>query len=218
MTRFRQGQIWVLISTDLLSRGVDFRGVNTVVNYDIPNTVAAYIHRAGRTGRNIRPGRQISNGDTSILGDSPKPHDQHCVTFYTKEDLSYLRPIAALIDRASKASQAARSSSLSGKSAAALPAWLLPSLAATSKPTRKALKNHGVVSRLPIRGGLDDDKVKRMKRKARIGTGPRDRRSRLADQRGKAAGELRAIKGGDGHTERGGSGDDGGEEEFDGFD
>ena len=229
MTRFRQGQIWVLIATDLLSRGVDFRGVNTVVNYDIPNTVAAYVHRAGRTGRNIRPGRQISNGGgKESLGGGLKAYDQHCVTFYTKDDLPYLRPIAALIDRASKAAQAARATASNGqnsksfsapdKSAAALPSWLLPSLAATSKPNRKALKNHGVVSRLPIRAGLDDEKVKRMKRKARIGTGPRDRRSRLAEQRGRAAGGGRATNGSHGDTGAGGEGGSNAEEEFGGFD
>lgn len=34
--RFRKGEIWVLITTDLLSRGIDFKGVNLVLNYDFP--------------------------------------------------------------------------------------------------------------------------------------------------------------------------------------
>ena len=51
MAAFRKGEIWILITTDLLSRGIDFRGMNGVVNYDIPNTVASYVHRVGRTGR-----------------------------------------------------------------------------------------------------------------------------------------------------------------------
>ncbi|KAI4796818.1 P-loop containing nucleoside triphosphate hydrolase protein, partial [Aureobasidium sp. EXF-8846] len=34
MTRFRKGEVWILITTDLLSRGVDFRGINAVINYD----------------------------------------------------------------------------------------------------------------------------------------------------------------------------------------
>jgi len=47
----RSGRTWVLISTDLIGRGMDFIGVNTVINYDFPTTTADYIHRIGRTGR-----------------------------------------------------------------------------------------------------------------------------------------------------------------------
>ncbi|KAG6014797.1 hypothetical protein E4U41_004760, partial [Claviceps citrina] len=41
MRRFRAGEIWVLITTDVLARGVDFAGVNGVVNYDVPGSAAA---------------------------------------------------------------------------------------------------------------------------------------------------------------------------------
>lgn len=43
--RFRLGEIWVLICTDLMSRGVDFKGVNMVINYDLPQSAVGYIHR-----------------------------------------------------------------------------------------------------------------------------------------------------------------------------
>ncbi|EHL01128.1 putative ATP-dependent RNA helicase rok1 [Glarea lozoyensis 74030] len=72
MTRFRKGEIWILITTDILSRGVDFRGINGVVNYDVPNSGAAYIHRVGRTGRAGRSGGVA-------------------ITFYTKEDVPILK-------------------------------------------------------------------------------------------------------------------------------
>lgn len=42
---FRVGRIWVLICTELMGRGMDFRGVNLVVNYDFPPSAIAYIHR-----------------------------------------------------------------------------------------------------------------------------------------------------------------------------
>ena len=42
---FRSGDIWVLICTDLMARGIDFKGVNLVVNYDFPQSVVSYIHR-----------------------------------------------------------------------------------------------------------------------------------------------------------------------------
>lgn len=44
---FRAGTTWVLIATDVISRGMDFKGINCVINYDFPESAAAYIHRIG---------------------------------------------------------------------------------------------------------------------------------------------------------------------------
>lgn len=44
---FRAGKTWVLIATDVIARGMDFKGVNCVINYDFPDSPAAYIHRIG---------------------------------------------------------------------------------------------------------------------------------------------------------------------------
>lgn len=44
---FRAGKTWVLIATDVISRGMDFKGVNCVINYDFPETASGYIHRIG---------------------------------------------------------------------------------------------------------------------------------------------------------------------------
>ncbi|CDR44118.1 CYFA0S13e03796g1_1 [Cyberlindnera fabianii] len=71
--RFKKGEIWVLICTDVLARGIDFKGVNLVINYDVPNSAQAYVHRIGRTGRGGREGRAL--------------------TFYTKEDAIAIKPI-----------------------------------------------------------------------------------------------------------------------------
>eukprot|EP00931_Biecheleriopsis_adriatica_P038053 TRINITY_DN21823_c0_g1_i1.p1 TRINITY_DN21823_c0_g1~~TRINITY_DN21823_c0_g1_i1.p1 ORF type:complete len:570 (+),score=130.49 TRINITY_DN21823_c0_g1_i1:84-1793(+) len=57
---FRAGKIWIMICTDLMARGVDFKGVETVVNYDFPQSAATYIHRIGRTGRAGRSGKAIT--------------------------------------------------------------------------------------------------------------------------------------------------------------
>jgi ATP-dependent RNA helicase DDX52/ROK1 len=51
MKRFRRGDIWVLICTDLMARGIDFKGVQMVINYDLPLSPVNYIHRIGRTGQ-----------------------------------------------------------------------------------------------------------------------------------------------------------------------
>uniref|UniRef100_A0A6S8LCF8 RNA helicase n=1 Tax=Dunaliella tertiolecta TaxID=3047 RepID=A0A6S8LCF8_DUNTE len=74
---FRSGRTWVLVSTDLIGRGMDFIGVNTVINYDMPATTTDYIHRIGRTGR--------------------AGHTGTAVTFFTEEDKPVLRPVANLI-------------------------------------------------------------------------------------------------------------------------
>lgn len=45
--KFREGKTWVLIATDLMGRGMDFKGLNCVINYDFPPTISSYIHRVG---------------------------------------------------------------------------------------------------------------------------------------------------------------------------
>jgi len=76
---FRAGQIWVLICTDVMGRGIDFKGVNLVINYDFPSTTVSYIHRIGRTGRGGRQGEAI--------------------TFFTNKDKTLLRNIATIVKR-----------------------------------------------------------------------------------------------------------------------
>lgn len=44
---FRSGKTWVLIATDVVARGMDFKGLNCVINYDFPDSAASYIHRVG---------------------------------------------------------------------------------------------------------------------------------------------------------------------------
>jgi ATP-dependent RNA helicase DDX52/ROK1 len=60
VAKFRRGDTWVLICTDLVSRGVDFRAVNMVINYDLPMSGITYVHRIGRTGRAGRKGKAIT--------------------------------------------------------------------------------------------------------------------------------------------------------------
>ena len=48
---FKQGKIQILIATEIASRGIDVEGISHVINYDVPESSDAYIHRIGRTGR-----------------------------------------------------------------------------------------------------------------------------------------------------------------------
>lgn len=74
VAKFRKGETWVLICTDLVARGVDFRAVNMVINYDLPTSGITYVHRIGRTGRAGRKGKAI--------------------TLFTEADFDNLRTIA----------------------------------------------------------------------------------------------------------------------------
>tara|TARA_B110000908_G_scaffold113440_1_gene133086 strand:+ start:10627 stop:11781 length:1155 start_codon:yes stop_codon:yes gene_type:complete len=60
MANFRNGKTRVLISTDLLARGIDVHHISIVVNYDIPSNYENYIHRIGRAGRYGRKGLTIN--------------------------------------------------------------------------------------------------------------------------------------------------------------
>jgi translation initiation factor 4A len=60
MREFRSGSSRVLITTDLLARGIDVQQVSLVINYDLPNNRENYIHRIGRSGRFGRKGVAIN--------------------------------------------------------------------------------------------------------------------------------------------------------------
>jgi ATP-dependent RNA helicase RhlE len=53
---FRRGQYQIMVATDIAARGLDVESISHVINYDIPDTADAYIHRIGRTGRAERTG------------------------------------------------------------------------------------------------------------------------------------------------------------------
>lgn len=51
LLKFRAKKLRILVATDVLSRGIDIKDINLVVNYDVPNDAADYVHRIGRTAR-----------------------------------------------------------------------------------------------------------------------------------------------------------------------
>ncbi|CAG9797661.1 unnamed protein product [Chironomus riparius] len=77
--KFREGKIWILICTELMSRGIDFQNVSLVVNFDLPTSLISYVHKIGRAGRANKKGKAI--------------------TFYTNDDnkIGLLRDVAKLI-------------------------------------------------------------------------------------------------------------------------
>jgi ATP-dependent RNA helicase RhlE len=74
---FRDGKFQILVATDIAARGIDVTQISHVINYDIPSTPEAYIHRIGRTGRATRSGEAF--------------------TFVTGEDKDMVRAITRII-------------------------------------------------------------------------------------------------------------------------
>lgn len=124
MRRFRAGEIWVLITTDVLARGVDFAGVNGIVNYDVPGSAAAYIHRAGRTGRAGRAGGLA-------------------VTLWTKDDIPFVRSVANVIAASEKQAGGTAAADVDVRQRL----LLLESLPKVSKEDKRRLKVRGVEAR-----------------------------------------------------------------------
>jgi len=60
MEGFKAGKFNILVATDIAARGIDVSGISHVVNYDIPDTVEAYTHRTGRTGRAEKTGEAFT--------------------------------------------------------------------------------------------------------------------------------------------------------------
>ncbi len=70
MEGFRTGKFNILVATDIAARGIDVSGISHVVNFDVPDTVEAYTHRTGRTGRAERTGKAftfVTSGDGRII-------------------------------------------------------------------------------------------------------------------------------------------------------
>lgn len=79
LSRMRKGESWIMITTEIMARGMDFKGVREVINYDFPTSVQSYVHRIGRTGRAGREGK--------------------AVTFFTDDDAPYLKMYVFLFPR-----------------------------------------------------------------------------------------------------------------------
>ncbi len=66
---FRDGTFQILVATDIAARGIDVTQISHVINYDIPSTPEAYIHRIGRTGRATRSGEAFTliTGEDKVM-------------------------------------------------------------------------------------------------------------------------------------------------------
>ena len=198
MRGFRTGEVWILVTTDLLARGVDFRGINGVVNYDIPTSAAVYVHRVGRTGRAGRA-------------------DGVAVTYYTKEDIPYVKSIANIIDVSESSKSGAADDGADGDAGKSIQKWLLDALPDLTKKDKKELKKHGVKARQTGTGtgpgtGAKDGKEEREQRRTRISTKSGfERRLENRKKGAIAASQARKRQGGSNSGPGGGDGGSDGE-------
>ena len=77
MEEFKSGHSRILLSTDLLSRGIDVQQLSLVINFDLPKSKETYIHRIGRSGRYGRKGVAIN-----LVTDRDIPHMDEIAEFY----------------------------------------------------------------------------------------------------------------------------------------
>lgn len=70
LSGFKCGEFKVLVATDIAARGIDVTGISHVINFDVPDTVDAFTHRVGRTGRASLTGEAFTfagRGDSKII-------------------------------------------------------------------------------------------------------------------------------------------------------
>ncbi len=102
---FRDGTYQILVATDIAARGIDVSQISHVVNYDIPDTPEAYVHRIGRTGRAAKSGdafTMVCSEDTIMVRTIEKklgaPLERRTVTGFDytvpapKKDAEFARP------------------------------------------------------------------------------------------------------------------------------
>ena len=77
MDQFRSGTLRILLSSDLLARGIDIQQLSLVINFDLPREKETYIHRIGRSGRYGRKGVAIN-----LINDREVEYLKHIEEFY----------------------------------------------------------------------------------------------------------------------------------------
>jgi ATP-dependent RNA helicase RhlE len=104
MNGFRSGEYQILVATDIAARGIDVSNVSHVINYDIPATPEAYIHRIGRTGRAECSGEAftlVTHEDTPMVKAINRTIGS-CVEQRTLTDFNYDSPLGSRTNKVGK--------------------------------------------------------------------------------------------------------------------
>jgi ATP-dependent RNA helicase RhlE len=98
---FRSGSVKILVATDIAARGIDVLSISHVINYDMPDSVDAYTHRIGRTGRVEQKGIAltfITHEDASLVREIENILNA-ALERRTLDGFNYLTPAPAMTDR-----------------------------------------------------------------------------------------------------------------------
>lgn len=68
VSRMRRGESWVMVSTEVMARGMDFKGVREVINYDFPQSVQSYVHRIGKLEQLSHNAKPIDCSSQAVQG------------------------------------------------------------------------------------------------------------------------------------------------------
>ena len=90
MGQFREGHIDILIATDVAARGIDVKQISYVVQYHLPDTYDAYVHRSGRTARAGAKGLSLSVIQEDELADIPDLEQELSISFSKMEKVDAL--------------------------------------------------------------------------------------------------------------------------------
>src|SRR5690554_1018379 len=90
MSKFRQGELDVLVATDVAARGIDVDDIEAVFNYDLPTDEEYYVHRIGRTGRAGRSGKSYSFVSGREL------YKIREIQRYTRSEIKFIKPPSVL--------------------------------------------------------------------------------------------------------------------------
>lgn len=163
---FRAGRHNVLVATDIAARGLDINGITHVVNYDIPDTPEAYIHRIGRTARAGASGDAItfvSPGDELLLRDIERALGRPIKRMPWQEPAVIARPATPPARPATQptrqarpAARAAAQPSRPAKQAARPAAQPARSAKPTARPGQTPSKRRSVVYNGPSRSSRSD--------------------------------------------------------------
>jgi ATP-dependent RNA helicase DeaD len=93
MGQFREGHINILVATDLAARGIDVKEVSYVINYHLPDTFDAYVHRSGRTARAGAKGLSLTILQQDEVQYIPEFEDELGITFtkFKKADVQSIQ-------------------------------------------------------------------------------------------------------------------------------
>lgn len=82
---FRKSKFKILLATSIVSRGLDFKNLNLIINYQVPKTYQDYVHKIGRTGRVGLKGTSIT-----LINEEDIRHSYEILRYLNKDNINFI--------------------------------------------------------------------------------------------------------------------------------